>query len=64
MKRSNGDVAEDNLKYKCVNMERVLDVMEDLPESDDVYYNLNGQRIDNPKKKGLYIQKGRKVVIK
>ena len=42
----------------------VLDVMEDLPESDDVYYNLNGQRIDNPKKKGLYIQKGRKVVIK
>ena len=29
----------------------------------DVYYNLQGQRINNPKK-GLYIRNGRKVVIK
>ena len=41
----------------------VMDVMEDRHESEDVYYNLNGQRVDNPKK-GLYIQNGKKVVIK
>ena len=29
----------------------------------DVYYNLNGQRTENPRK-GIYLQKGRKVVIK
>ena len=29
----------------------------------DVYYNLQGQRVDNPSK-GLYIKNGRKVVIK
>ena len=29
----------------------------------DVYYNLQGQRVDNPTK-GLYIKNGRKVVIK
>ena len=41
----------------------VMDVMEDRHESEDVYYNLNGQRVDNPKK-GLYIQNGKKVMIK
>ena len=29
----------------------------------DVYYNLQGQRVDNPKK-GLYIKNGKKIVIK
>ena len=29
----------------------------------DVYYNLQGQRVDTPKK-GLYIKNGRKVVVK
>ncbi len=29
----------------------------------DVYYNLNGQRVDNPGK-GLYIHNGKKVIIK
>lgn len=29
----------------------------------DVYYNLNGQRTENPRK-GIYVQRGRKVVIK
>ena len=34
------------------------------PEQDsDVYYNLNGQRVDNPRK-GIYIYNGKKVVIK
>ena len=32
-------------------------------QTEDVYYNLNGQRVDNPGK-GLYIKNGRKVVIK
>ena len=29
----------------------------------DVYYNLNGQRTENPGK-GIYVKKGQKVVIK
>ena len=32
-------------------------------QSNDVYYNLQGQRVDNPGK-GLYIRNGKKVVIK
>ena len=32
-------------------------------EGDNVWYNLNGQRVDNPGK-GIYIRNGRKVVIK
>ena len=32
-------------------------------QSNDVYYNLQGQRVDNPTK-GLYIKNGKKVVIK
>ena len=34
-----------------------------LKIEDDVYYNLNGQRVDKPGK-GLYIHNGRKVMIK
>ena len=32
-------------------------------QSSDIYYNLHGQRVDNPGK-GLYIKNGRKTVIK
>lgn len=32
-------------------------------EQQDVYYNLNGQRTENPRK-GIYVQKGRKIVVK
>ena len=32
-------------------------------QPDDVYYNLNGQRVDHPTP-GLYIHHGHKVVIK
>ena len=32
-------------------------------QSSDVYYNLQGQRVDNPSK-GLYINNGKKIVIK
>lgn len=30
----------------------------------DIWYNLKGQRIDTPNKKGLYIKNGKKVVVK
>jgi len=32
--------------------------------TDDVWYNLKGQRIDTPTKKGLYIKNGKKVIFK
>ena len=32
--------------------------------TNDTWYNLNGQRIDTPTRKGLYIHNGRKVVVK
>ena len=32
-------------------------------QTNDVYYNLNGQRVENPGK-GLYIRNGKKVIIK
>ena len=32
--------------------------------NDDAWYNLHGQRIDTPKKPGLYIHRGRKTVFK
>ena len=31
--------------------------------TDDIYYNLNGQRVSNPQK-GVYIHRGKKVIIK
>lgn len=31
---------------------------------DGVYYNLNGQRVENPTEKGIYIRNGKKVIIK
>ena len=36
----------------------------DMLQSDDAWYNLNGQRIDTPTRKGLYIKNGKKVVVK
>jgi hypothetical protein len=39
------------------------EVVKYAPQSDDAFYNLQGQRVDNPCK-GLYIRNGRKVVIK
>lgn len=32
--------------------------------NDDQYYNLNGMKVENPTKKGVYIKNGKKVVIK
>lgn len=39
----------------------IKDIKSEL--SDDFYYNLGGQRVENPGK-GLYIQNGKKVIIK
>lgn len=36
----------------------------DSEVDDDVWYNLKGQRIDTPTRKGLYIKNGKKVVVK
>ena len=33
-------------------------------DSDGHYYNLQGQRIDEPKRKGVYLRKGKKVIMK
>lgn len=33
-------------------------------EDNDAWYNLNGQRIDTPTRKGLFIHNGKKVVVK
>lgn len=41
-----------------------IDTIEHSPLTIDRYYNLKGQRVDNPKKGGLYIMNGKKVVIK
>lgn len=30
----------------------------------DTYYNLKGQRVDNPKKGGIYVKNGKKVIFK
>ncbi len=35
-----------------------------LEVENDVWYNLNGQRIDTPTRKGLYIKNGKKVIVK
>ena len=36
----------------------------EMTGGEGVWYNLNGQRIDKPAKKGLYIRNGKKVIVK
>ena len=60
-------------KYKATNGWKDFKIIEEMGESginhveaqapDAPYYNLNGLRIDQPKK-GIYIQNGKKIVIK
>ena len=57
-----------------VSASRSLDIDEDdtmgirlfyaLPDEDGDWYNMNGQRIERPTQKGVYIQKGKKIIIK
>jgi hypothetical protein len=37
--------------------------IEDILNHEDIYYNLNGQHVQNPTK-GIYILNGKKVIIK
>ncbi len=41
----------------------IEEVMGEENNTDDIYYNLNGQRVSNPQK-GVYIHRGKKVIIK
>ena len=43
---------------------RTTDCTDDTDESRAAWYTLGGQRISQPTKKGIYIHKGRKVVVK
>ena len=40
-----------------------ITAIETEKEADKVYYNLNGQRVEKPQR-GVYIQGGRKIIIK
>ena len=64
-------------KYFPVRSERVLKQIIDFVNTNtgvesieadtprpDKYYNLNGQQVDHPTKKGIYIINGRKVIIR
>jgi hypothetical protein len=40
-----------------------IDTVFDAPD-DGQYYNLKGQKVDNPTEKGVYIKNGKKIVVK
>ena len=42
----------------------VNEVIEANGVTDDSFYDLNGRKLNNPTKKGIYIQNGKKVVVK
>ena len=44
------------------DLTKIIDVRE--TEDDGSIYNLSGQKVERPNKKGLYIRGGKKVVIK
>lgn len=41
-----------------------IDAVSDEAQSNDILYNLNGQRVERPTKNGVYILNGKKVVFK
>jgi hypothetical protein len=41
-----------------------IKAMRQVSEQQDTWHNLNGQRIDTPTRKGLYIKNGKKVIVK
>ena len=57
-----------------VSASRSLDIDEDettgirhfyaFPDSDGDWYDIKGQRVDRPAQRGVYIQKGKKIIIK
>lgn len=67
------DITEEEAEVICIEVRGIGTLVDDeitgisRVESEvvnDVWYNLKGQRIDAPTKKGLYIKNGKKVVVK
>lgn len=52
-----------NILYDTGRYTGVTDLKSDDRKGDDAYYNLQGQRVDNPTQ-GIYIHNGKKVVVK
>ena len=50
------EIEIDGQTTKIANLKAIFD--------DGQYYNLKGQKVDNPTEKGVYIKNGKKVVIK
>ena len=46
------------------DLTEVKEVKEVIEVKDDSFYDLNGRKVATPKRKGVYIQNGRKVVVK
>ena len=69
--RGDGEIVagESEAEVMCISLNSLLGeatgirAIEETP-SDEVWYNLNGQRIDKPAKKGLYIRNGKKVIVR
>jgi len=63
----------DNRKTRNMEVTITITVESGMPTSlhtveadgdDDTYYNLSGQRVNKPSRSGIYIQRGKKVVVK
>ena len=50
------------ISWATENPDGINAVVADLP--DGSYYNLRGQKVDGPLKKGVYIHNGKKIIIK
>jgi hypothetical protein len=42
----------------------VKDIISKMSEVRGDYYNLNGQRVTKPTKRGIYIQNGKKIMVR
>ncbi len=60
-KKTVTDVRVRKISYKGVSANGIIDVKDGMTD-DDIWYDLNGQRIMQPVKKGIYIHGHRKVV--
>ena len=61
-KKTMADVRVTKVAYKAVSSNGIQYVKKDMPV-DDRWYDMNGRRISQPVKKGVYIHGNRKVVI-
>ena len=54
----------DNISWKIIREENGIETVETVNVEVEGIYNLRGQKVDKPTKKGVYIINGRKVVVK